>query len=77
MTTVYFDCILNIITVKDDSMWKDKHFEMPPEEDRADKFSFFVSMVGITITCIMTQSPTLMIIVGLGLYIGIRWSRAL
>ena len=50
---------------------------MPPEEDRADKFSFFVSMVGITITCIMTQSPTLMVIVGLGLYIGMRWSRSL
>jgi|11BtaG_2_1085332.scaffolds.fasta_scaffold00308_24 hypothetical protein len=57
-------------------MWKDKYIDMHPEDDKTDKVAFFVSIVGTIIAGITTESPALMVIVSLILYIGIRWIRA-
>jgi branched-subunit amino acid transport protein len=58
-------------------MWKDEHYEQPPEEDKADKIAFGVAMTAVVLVAISTENTLATIIVGLGLYVGIRWVRCL
>jgi hypothetical protein len=58
-------------------MWKDEYCELPPEENKSDKIAFLVAMIGATTVAIMQpDNQLLVVVVGLGLYIGMRWSRA-
>jgi len=56
-------------------MWKDSHYELPPEEDKYDKIAFLVAIIGATTVAATTDNQTLVVITGLGLYIGLRWIR--
>jgi len=58
-------------------MWKDEYCELPPDENKYDKIAFLVAMIGATTVAIMQpDNQLLVVVVGLGLYIGMRWSRA-
>lgn len=57
-------------------MWKDQYCELPPEEDKYDKIAFLVAILGAITVAAITDNQLLVVITGLGLYIGIRWVRA-
>ena len=53
-------------------MWKDSHYELPPNEDKYDKIAFLIAMTGAITVAALTDNQLLIAITGLGLYIGIR-----
>ena len=57
-------------------MWKDQYCELPPEEDKYDKIAFLVAILGAITVAAITDNQLLVVITGLGLYIGKRWVRA-
>ena len=58
-------------------MWKDEYCELPPEENKHDKIAFLVAMIGaITVAIMQPDNQLLVVVVGLGLYIGMRWTRS-
>ena len=53
-------------------MWKDSHYELPPNEDKYDKIAFLIAMTGAITVAALTDNQLSIAITGVGLYIGIR-----